>query len=764
MIPNQGTDLSRAQRNSQGGRESPCILKQRETSGIQVAEEEMTQVYGGCCGVGRPESNLGGTKKGCGSPGWEVNMINLNLYMNDTPLWYESKLGPSVEISISYNSQSAINQNEPFGSKWILNYGTYLVVDTSGNVTIFMPDGRRDVYTKTTGGYTNPYQVFNTLTKIAENHFELKMPNNVIFVYNIPEGTSSLQPFLVEIRDTHNQNLTFGYDSNVRLTTITDALNRVTTLTYNEQNLVTLVTDPFNRTASFEYDANRNLTRITDMVGHSTTLTYGGSVYLTSLENQKGRWEFYIEPSDGIPSQNNEDYPPPGDHMWQNYRITVSNPSGDKGEYYFSGDWGDYSYYVAPKYYLPYSSGGNYYWMVPKTTYYNVWIGSRGEFSKIVDPEGRTVTYGYDAAGNRTSIQDAKGRTLTLTYDTKGNVTGATDSLGNSIQLTYDSNNNLTHVVDPKGNNYDLQYTGLDLTKIIDPKSGEINLTYNSYGQLLTLQDPKGNSTTYAYDTSGNLTTVSNPLTGQDLYTYDSIGWVATHTDPKNNTTSLVRDGLGRVTQVTYQDQSTKTFVYDCCSLGSVTDPNGTITFTYDTLKRLSSVTDIYGKVVSFGYDKNNNLTNLTYPDGKIVNYDYDYSGRLTKVTDWLNKITAYTYDVDGSLIKATPPDGSTVNYQYDNGGRLTNIADSKSDGSLISVYKYALDQLGNRTGISFSQPLNVKPTPPDASYTHDVDNRLLTAGSISFGYDNNGNLITKTLGSNVTNYSWDSNDMLGES
>jgi len=174
-----------------------------------------------------------------------------------------------------------------------------------------------------------------------------------------------------------------------------------------------------------------------------------------------------------------------------------------------------------------------------------------------------------------------------------------------------------------------------------------------------------------------------------------------------------------------------------------------------------ATVTDIYGKVISFGYDKNSNLTALTYPDGKIVNYDYDYSGQLTQVKDWLNNVTAYTYDWLGSLVKTTYPNGSTVNYRYDDGYRLKSIVDSKSDGSLISVYKYILDQLGNRTGISSSQPLNVKPTPPNTAYTHDVDNRLLTAGDASFGYDDNGNLATKTLGTNVTNYLWDFNDML---
>ena len=40
-------------------------------------------------------------------------------------------------------------------------------------------------------------------------------------------------------------------------------------------------------------------------------------------------------------------------------------------------------------------------------------------------------------------------------------------------------------------------------------------------------------------------------------------------------------------------------------------------------------------------------------------------------------------------------------------------------------------------------------------------DNRMLTAGDITFGYDNNGNLTTKTVGSNVTNYTWDYDKML---
>ena len=67
-----------------------------------------------------------------GAPRWSVNVINLNLFVTDTPLWYDPPIGPPVRITLSYNSQSSIAHNEPFGNKWQFNYGSYLVVDTAG--------------------------------------------------------------------------------------------------------------------------------------------------------------------------------------------------------------------------------------------------------------------------------------------------------------------------------------------------------------------------------------------------------------------------------------------------------------------------------------------------------------------------------------------------------------------------------------------------------------------------------------------------------
>ncbi len=183
-------------------------------SGWQTAAP--APAFGGV-GYPRPEDRLGNPDNkppgNCGAPGWDVNLLNLNFYLSDTPLWYESPVGPSVAITLSFNSLSAISRHEPFGNKWQFNYATYLDEDLGGQVTVFMPDGRRDLYVPDgTGGYTPPFQVFNTLQKIGPQNFELTFRDDTVFVYQIPGNVISLQPVLTEIRDANGQKLLFGHE------------------------------------------------------------------------------------------------------------------------------------------------------------------------------------------------------------------------------------------------------------------------------------------------------------------------------------------------------------------------------------------------------------------------------------------------------------------------------------------------------------------------------------------------------------------------
>jgi RHS repeat-associated protein len=52
-------------------------------------------------------------------------------------------------------------------------------------------------------------------------------------------------------------------------------------------------------------------------------------------------------------------------------------------------------------------------------------------------------------------------------------------------------------------------------------------------------------------------------------------------------------------------------------------------------------------------------------------------------------------------------------------------------------------------------------PSVENIDYTYNADNRLLTGGTTTFNYDNNGNLVTKTVEGNASAYTWDYNNML---
>lgn len=750
----------------------------KDLPGVRLTQQQMAKIYGGCCGIPRAEDNLGESKRnkgpnssedksGCGSPTWSVNMANVNLFVSDTPLWYSSPIGPSVEISLSYNSQSSIAYNEPFGNKWQFNYASYLVVDTEGQVTIFMPDGKRDTYTPDGNGeYSRPYQIFNTLTKIAENHFELKFPDDTVYVYNIPSNTTSLQPFLVEIRDAYGQKLEFGYDSDVQLTTITDALGRITTLTYNADGLVTQASDPFGRSAAFEYDSNRNLTKITDMGGYWSSLSYDDDVYLTGIENERGKWGFYIEPSDDN-STNSDNYPPPGDFMWENYRVTITNPLGGKEEYFYYGGCdeytcGGYTWYVSPRDYIEWESQtiNNFRSKTPKIRYFFTKLSSdkQGEILEVLYPEGGYILYGYDSStGDRTSEADAHGHTINYAYNSMGRVTSVTDAKGITTTMNYDANGvDLLKIQDGLGSvtaSYNAKH---DILSVTDRLNNKTSFTYNSYGQLLTQTDALYTVTEYTYNSNHQLEKVTKDGKTLETFTYDSIGRVETHTDATGLTLSYEYNDLNNVARITFPDGKFVSYTYSSCCphmIDSITDRTGQITLNnYDALKRLTETTNSEGGVTKYEYDDNGNLVKLIDPNGNATTFEYDNDNRLIKKSyaDACEGIS-FTYDNAGILDSRTNIRGIKTSYSYDENHNLTSVTYSDDTPDVTYQYDNYNRMTQRQDGIGTYQ------------YTYDANSRLKTVNgpwlndTITYEYDNLGRRKSSTpQGGQTISYLYD--------
>jgi RHS repeat-associated protein len=700
-----------------------------------------------------------------------VNTVNLNFVVQDTDLSYSGR-GPSVEITRTYNG---FDPNDgPFGHSWTFNYNVTLwnlngyVEDPNGDIDVRRETGTIHHFTRVGDGihYNPPNGVYDTLIKHSTNPvtYSLTLKRSKLTQNFDASGK------LTSITDRNGNAITFQYvqfegDPEKYLQTITDATNnRHTTFNYIVDTLgkrrIDSIVDPSNppRTVSYTYN-DGNLTSFINMAGNTIEYTYDhwsqdnkSYSFMTSITIYKPTTPAtpltttigYTIPGYDFrsitdPMGNIRSY---GPYSWEGRRITDAN--GNYTDYLFSNQ-------------------------------YNV----NGYTKEITDAAGNKVVFGYDNKCNRTSIQrynllssgTVSISTATISYDATGNITEIIDPMGNTSRFTY-VDDNLTQFQDPAGNTYIFEYdTKSNLTKIKYPDypaNGEATFTYNNYGEVTDFVDAKGNAYHFEYDDYGNRTASRISYHSEvDSYTYDDVGRVMSHTDPNHTDPNLPPisygyDGIDRLTDVTYPDNFVKQYTYDlCCGLSTVTDRNGTVGFTYNDSSRLIEVKDMYDNVIGYGYDNAGNLTSLTYPGNKTVTYGYDYANRLTRVTDWLGNITTYEYGITGNYVKTIYPDGSTVVHQFDDANRLTSISDFKADGTMNAVFDYTLNSIGNRTGISSYQPLNVAPSPPAANYTYNYDNRLKTVGSTTFTHDANGNLVTKTLGSTTTTYTWNYDNML---
>ncbi len=285
-----------------------------------------------------------------------------------------------------------------------------------------------------------------------------------------------------------------------------------------------------------------------------------------------------------------------------------------------------------------------------------------------------------------------------------------------------------------------------------------VDYTYNSKGWMTHLYDQASSHTGFTYNNRGQVLSRTDPLNKTTSYTYYDDGSLHTITDRKNNTITYSYTPSDKMDTITYQDSSTVSFEYDSRdNLYRMYDSIGTTTYNeYDAANRLRRFTNAQGFGISYDYDEAGNLTTLTYPGNKTVSYTYDELNRLKTITiNWVtgSPSSTFHYDASGRLDRIDQFNGTKVDYGYDNADRLTDLENKKSDSSAIATYHFTLDNNGNRKHITKNEPLSFLPDPETVSYTFNSQkNRLLTAGSSNFTYDDEGQLSTE----NSTSYTFD--------
>ena len=580
--------------------------------------------------------------------------------------------------------------------------------------------------------------------------------------------------------DADGNTLTFSYNGN-KLDTVVNDFGHSITLQYSGDQIQT-VSDSSGRSVSFGYNTDNELVSYTDPedkvwhYGYEPNSTHRMTILTNPLSittatntyDQLGRVDTQTVPRKIGGAVVNVTY----NFYFSDFRNVEEDPDGNRTIYYYDEKGRNIGIENA----LGHKSTKEYDGMDHVVTATDQRM-NRTSFEydgdnnliRILGPltgAEYDIEYDYDGLFRKTdvhlSLNDVRQKLLShLDYDSEHHLTGTIVYPEPGVEINNGSTfypNGLTHTsTDGRGTvttmTYDT-YGSPDTSQTAYEPA--VDYIYNSIGQLTDLIDQAGATTHFEYDDRGLITSKTDPLLKTTSYNYYDDGNLHTITDRNNDVTTYTYTPSGKMETITYQDASTVNFEYDIHdNLSEIYDAIGTTTFDlYDEANRLKSVTDPHGFTILYDYDEAGNIEIITYPGNKKVTYTYDELNRLDTVTiDWLGIVADYEYDTSGRLDSIDNFNGTFTNSIYDEANRLIGIENKKSDLSTISTYYFKLDANGNRTFIDQQEPLSPTPNANTTTYTYNTPrNRLLTAGSSNFGYDDEGQLNDK----DGTSYAFD--------
>ena len=632
--------------------------------------------------------------------GYDTNHLMLTMQDPDT--------GTTTNV---YDSQArVISQTDPANLVTTFSYSGNNFGSFGGSTTITYPHGIVETENYLKG-------LLSSITKGVGS----SNPSTWQYTYD----TGTYAP--TSVIDPNNNVSTYIYDANGNVISATDADSRSTTASYNSFNEPVTITDPVGITTSYNYDNSGNLlTKTVTGVGGSpvetTHYTYGDSHPgdVTEITDAAGRVTDYT-------------YDPYGDTA----TVTTHPSSG-------INDTTAFTYDILGR---PACQAS------PDATATGVSCPPAGQ-PRVAD----TTSYAYDPDSELTGVTDPVGNSTSYQYNGDGYQTQTTDGSGNITETVYDADNRPTTVTTGYGTSSAATTT---YSYDIAPGTGSCSSTVTAATYCTTVADPDGHVTASWFDAQNRQIEQNQPTSGVTATSYDPAGNVSAQVTTAG-TASYGYDPANQLTSITYTNpasgyQAAPNVTYSYDSDGQrtqMTDGTGTTAYTYDTLERLQTVTNSgSGTTLSYGYNLDNNVTTITYPNNQNITYGYDGAGRSTTVTDWANNTTTYSYDANSNITSEALPNGDTSTVVYDNANQITGISDAPTANPSSPFATMSYTRNGN--GYVASETDTGLPGPSTHSYTYDPRNEITNDSAAgSYSYDPAGNLTsqpaTASLGYNT--------------
>jgi RHS repeat-associated protein len=672
-------------------------------------------------------------------PGWVVSEPNVNLLLNDTPLWYRPTRGRDVRFQLSYKNTQGSNgvvdasQYLIFGvgTNWNTPWRSYLVSyapdETFGNADhlLFLGEGgvshvmldAVDYETSTilsTGDDTDTYYLtFNDGARYTYG------PRIVL-----AGDTANTLWLLSRMEDPNHNALNFQYlvtNNTVRLSKVVDVDNRETTFTYTNSgyysNLITSVAGPYGLSVQLAYDGQGRLTNITDVIQMSSALQYDGSNNLSRLITPYGTSSFDYYSGSG----------------WRGLRVTEL---GSRKQFYLQGDGPTnlFSNGASEGYSLSnylYSAGFPSTCEVLNLNQHNSYYWGPRQYDNLSSTVRSHLDSTNFAIADLTTNDFNKGRTRHWLVKSgavkwpgsalalERQPSPQTDGAVQGTMIWYDHEGKIGGDLSLEGYS---RFPRITARRVSDADwevryaerfwNDRVKLATENYGppgavawrsttyqfaanhiDLTKVIESGVTTVTNEYNGTHQITTSYNALDEVTTFTYDDFQRLSTVTKPNGLVTAYTYDTTnGSLTAVVEQSAGqnfrTNSYTYTNGLVLTHTDPRGLIvTNAYDALGRLIRRSYFDGFVTNV-YDKLD-LVRVQDRMGFASRFEYDGFRQLIRSIDANSNTNAYQYCDCGSLNSMTDPLGNTNSFTYDNAGRRTRVTHPGSS-FLDSTYDIA--------------------------------------------------------------------------
>jgi len=450
------------------------------------------------------------------------------------------------------------------------------------------------------------------------------------------------------------------FDGRGNLLKLTDALGRVTRYEYDEYGRQTATVFEGGDRVEMGYDKFNRQTTATDENGNVTKYEYDRFDRLSAMElanNARTGYSYdnlgqLIEIEDALNRATSFEYDDFG-------RVVATVlPLGQRDLNVFD-NFGLLSSYT--------DFNGD-------TINYNYDGFGRLQGKTFSNPDVAPVSYAFDPVTSQiVKVTDGRGDTV-LEYDLRDRLSKITNPDGKSIAYGYDVLDNMVSLTTEAGTTeyvYDA-LSRLDLVK--DGSEVLADYDYDAVGNLVRTSRADGTVEVRGYDLRSRLT---------DIETKISVGTVISGF-------SYTLDGVGNQTRVEEFDGRTVDYVYDAVNrLVREKIGDRTIDYAYDLVGNRLSRNDSDSGLTTYSYDANDRLTQML-AGGVTTEFTYDDNGSMLSRSNGVESVT-YDWINDGENrlvgVNIDGPGGSSdIEYVYNAEGiRVAEVVDGVRTNYLVT-------------------------------------------------------------------------------